>query len=97
MVRGKKTLHYHYSFVEIKPENLILVAFKKAEASNDAILRFFETKGQRTRGEIILFRKPKSVKTVNLLEEDGEELKYRGRTIKLKVKPFEIVSLRITF
>jgi alpha-mannosidase len=97
MVRGKRTLHYHYSFVEIKPENLILVTFKKAEDSRDIILRFFETKGQRTQGEIILFKEPKSVKTVNLLEEDGEVLKHRGRIIKLKVKPFEIVSLKITF
>ena len=91
------TRPHHFSFVEINPENLILVTFKKAENANAAVLRFFETKGEKTRGEISLYKKPSSVKVVNLLEEEEREIKSRGRKIKLQVKPFEIVSLRIEF
>jgi alpha-mannosidase len=96
--RRKGGLPYHLSFVEVRPESLILVVFKKAEDANDVILRFFETKGQKTWGEITLFKEPASVKIVNLLEEEEEEeVKFRGRKIKFWVKPFEIVSLKIGF
>jgi alpha-mannosidase len=99
--RRRGNLPYRFSFVEIKPDNLILVAFKKAEDSDEVILRFFETKGERASGEITLFREPTSVKMVNLLEEemkpDREIKTTRGRKIRLRVKPFEIVSLKIKF
>lgn len=95
--RRKGSLPSHFSFVEIKPESLILVAFKKAEDGNEVILRFFETKGERTSGEITLYKEPTAVKMVNLLEAEEGEVKYRGRKIKLAVKPFEIVSLKIRF
>jgi alpha-mannosidase len=86
-----------FSFVELKPDNLILVSLKKAEDSDDVILRFFETRGEDTRGDIILFKAPASIKAVNLLEEEEREIKYSGSRISLSVKPFEIVSLKIRF
>lgn len=86
-----------FSFVELKPDNLILVSLKKAEDSDDVILRFFETKGEETKGEIDLFREPASVKAVNLLEEDEGGIEYSRSKISLSVKPFEIVSLKIRF
>jgi alpha-mannosidase len=86
-----------FSFVELKPDNLILVALKKAEDSDDVILRFFETKGEKTEGEIYLFKVPTSVKAVNLLEEEEGSVEYSGGRISLPVKPFEIVSLKIRF
>jgi alpha-mannosidase len=97
VVRGTKTFPYQTSFVDIKPNNLILVAFKKAEGDDEVIMRFFETKGERTRGQIFLFRQPSSVKRANLLEEEQEEIKHRGRRVRLEVKPFEIVTLKISF
>jgi alpha-mannosidase len=95
LTKGNRIFPHQFSFVELKPENLVLVAFKKAEDSNDVILRLFETKGQKTWGEITLFKEPTSVKVANLLEEEEEEVKFRGRKIKFWVKPFEIVSLKI--
>jgi alpha-mannosidase len=97
VVRGIKTFPYQTSFVDVKPDNLILVAFKKAEGGNEVILRFFETKGERTKGEIFLFKQPSSVKKANLLEEEQEEIKHRGRIVRLEVKAFEIVTLKIRF
>ena len=64
---------------------------------DEVILRLFETKGERTRGEITLYKEPSLVKMVNLLEEEEGEIKYRGRKVRLQVKPFEIVSLKIRF
>jgi len=97
VVKGTRTLPHQFSFVEVKPENLILVAFKKTEDTNAVILRLFETKGEKASGEIRLFKEPSSVKTANLLEEEERELKFRGKRIRLQVKPFEIVTLKIEF
>ena len=95
--KSEGDLPSQFSFVELKPDNLILVSLKKAEDSDDVIMRFFETKGEETRGEIDLFKEPASVKVVNLLEEDEGDVEYRGSRISLSVKPFEIVSLKIRF
>ena len=86
-----------FSFVELRQDNLILVSLKKAEDSDDVIMRFFETKGEETRGEIDLFKEPASVKVVNLLEEDEGNIEYSESRISLSVKPFEIISLKIRF
>jgi alpha-mannosidase len=63
------------------------------------ILRFYETKGEETDAEITLFKEPKAVRVVNLLENEDEgvvkELKQEGERIKLTLKPFEIVTLKI--
>lgn len=96
-VKSTKTFSSHTSFVEIRPDNLILVAFKKAESSNDVILRFYETKGESTNGEILFFKEPLFVKRANLLEEDEQEIQFQGKIIKLRVRAFEIVTLKIRF
>jgi alpha-mannosidase len=95
--RSKKLLPSQLSFAEVKPENLILVALKKAEDSGDLILRLFETKGEETEAEIDLFKEPSWVKAVNLLEQEEGEVQFKGKKIGLKVKPFEIVSLKLRF
>ncbi len=63
------------------------------------ILRFYETKGEETDAKITLFMEPKAVKAVNMLEDEDEgvnkELKKEGGRIKLTLKPFEIVTLKI--
>jgi len=95
---GEKALPSRASFLEIKPENLVLAAFKKAEDSAAVILRFFETKGEKTTGEIKFFKKIKEAKLINLLEEEEKEIKIEGdKKIRIEVKPFEIVSLKTKF
>ena len=98
--KGKK-LPLKRSFLKIEPESVILSALKRAEDRDGVILRFYETKGEETNAKITLFREPKAVKAVNLLEEENEgvvkELKKEGETIELEMKPFEIVTLKAEF
>jgi alpha-mannosidase len=42
------------SFLEIRPSNVVAVSFKKAEDSDDLILRFYETDGKESIAEIRL-------------------------------------------
>jgi len=88
------------SFLKIEPKNVVLSALKKAEnGDGEAILRFYETEGKETDAEITLFRAPKAVRVVNMLEEEDagveKELENGGERILLKMKPFEIVTLRV--
>jgi alpha-mannosidase len=88
-------LPLEFSFLEITPNNLILSALKKAEDSEEVILRFFETKGEETVAEIELFRKIERATVANLLEEEEYELKADRNKLKFEVKPFEIVTLKL--
>ena len=80
---------------------MILSALKRAEDEDGVILRFYETKGRETDTEITLFREPKEVKVVNMLEEEDEsvvkELRQEGKRIALMVNSFEIVTLKAEF
>ncbi len=89
------------SFLETKPEGIILSALKMAEDKDGVILRFYETTGMETDAAITLFKKPKGVKVVNLLEKEDESLttvlEQDTKGITLTVKPFEIVTLKMKF
>jgi alpha-mannosidase len=98
-----KNLPLKRSFLNIEPDNVILSAMKMAEDEDEdgAIIRFYETKGEETDAEITLFKEPKTVKVVNMLEEEDEAvkkvLKKKGERILLKMNPFEIVTLKVKF
>jgi len=86
-----------FSFIEISPNNLILSALKKAEDSDEVILRFFETKGEATEARVDVFREIKRLTLVDLLEREERELPFTRFGFVLDVKPFEIVTLKLKF
>jgi len=100
-LREGEKLPHERSFLSIEPENVVLSALKVADDGDGIILRFYEAAGEDTDAEITFFREPAEVKVVNLLEYEDEEvskgLQMEGNRIKLNVKPFEIVTLRLRF
>ena len=84
-----------FSFLRISPDNLILSAFKKAEDSDEVLLRFFETRGEKTMAEIELFREINRAAVTDLLEQEEYELKPEHNRLIIKVNPFEIVTLKL--
>ena len=87
------------SFLKVSPENVIVSALKKAEDEKGIIVRFYEACGKKTETTINLFKKPKSVKVVNLMEEKDKEfdkkIGIKRNEIKLNINPFEIVTLKV--
>ncbi len=73
---------------------------KKAEDGNELIVRLAEIEGKET---IINLRLPvdvSSVRRLNLIElplENASQPTVNGKTIHLKIKPNEIVTLGITW
>jgi alpha-mannosidase len=94
---AKGNLPSEFSFLKISPNNLILSALKKAEDSDEVILRFFETKGEETVADIELFRKIGRCTVADLLEQEEYELNPDRNRLTMKVKPFEIVTLKLSF
>jgi alpha-mannosidase len=87
------------SFLGVEPDNIIVTALKKAEDEKGIIIRFYEACGRKTETTLTLFKKPKSVEVVNLIEEKDKEfdkkIKVAGKEIRLNINPFEIVSLKV--
>ena len=84
-----------FSFLKLSPDNLIFSTLKKAEDSDEVILRFFETKGEGTIAEVELFREIKRAAVADLLEREEYELKPDRSKLRMEVKPFEIVTLKL--
>ena len=87
------------SFFKVSPENVIVTALKKSENGEGITIRFYEAEGKKTDTTITLFKKPKDVKVVNLMEEKDKEfdkkIKVEENEIKVVVNPFEIVTLKV--
>ncbi|MBA7683471.1 hypothetical protein ES703_91836 [subsurface metagenome] len=45
------------SFIKVDKENVMVTVFKKAEDTDDAVLRLYETKGKSTETNITLFER----------------------------------------
>jgi alpha-mannosidase len=75
--------------------NIIVGALKQSEDRKGLILRFAEYLGKE---EIINFKFGFPVKKIyetNLLEKEYSELKLKDQILEIKVKPFEIKTLKI--
>lgn len=85
-----------YSAFELNVENVIVESIKKAEYSDDLILRLYETSGMDVQLKLKSTEKIKEVWITNLLEKKQEKLIVKDDTIQLNFKPFEIQTILIT-
>ena len=92
---GDGTLPQNYSMISCNSDNVILETVKESEDGNDLIVRMYESKNMRTSVKLTLGFDAKEVHLANLMEDEGAPLSLDGRTVCLKVEPFEIVTLRI--
>ncbi|MCA9873422.1 MAG: alpha-mannosidase, partial [Anaerolineales bacterium] len=83
------------SLVAVSPDNVVIETVKPAEDGRGLIVRLYES--QRRRGPITLrtgFALAAAWRT-NLLEEDQEELDVAEDTVRLGIRPFQILTLRL--
>jgi alpha-mannosidase len=99
------------SFMELRPDNLLLTAVKKAEDGSGVVIRFYETKGEKTRANLDLAWEISKACHVNLLEEEVADVGFDSSipvqfggmgisfssSLELDVEPFEIVTLKLDF
>ena len=83
------------SLISVDLPNIVVETVKRAEDGNGIIARLYES--QRRRGVLTLsagFELAEAWHT-NLLEENETPLEPSGNTVRLSVRPYEIVTLRL--
>ncbi len=79
----------------VSGRGLSLEAVKKAEKENTIILRIVETDGRHSHGILKLTNKYSRIVETDLMEWHDKEIGQSGNEIELKLKPFEIKTLKI--
>ena len=95
MSRQRGVLPDTFSLVSVSAENVILETVKKAEDSDDMILRMYEAYNKRTQTKVTLPQSVKHVFRCDLMENEIEELPVSYGTVAFEVKPFEIITLKV--
>lgn len=86
-----------HSFVEIKPDNVVLTAIKKAEDDDALILRFFEWAGADTDVQIQLPPGAQSAHDADLMERPLADLVVKNGWVTVHAKPYEIKTVKVRF
>jgi alpha-mannosidase len=84
-----------YSFASVQPDSIILTVIKKAEDSEDVILRFYETAGKDTNAVIHFVETLKNAKETDLLENETSEIPTQEKTIAMPISKHEIKTIKI--
>jgi alpha-mannosidase len=88
----------HSSLLRLHGDPVELAALKKAEDSNDIILRLYEPHGSRAITTIETAGRLRSASLVNILENSAELLAVeQEHRIKLSFRPFQVISLKLEF
>jgi alpha-mannosidase len=84
------------SLIKVGQANIVVETIKQAEDGNGLIVRLYES--QRKRGTVTLDAgfELGGAWRVNLLEDDPEAVTFEGRRVTFSVRPYEIVTLRLT-
>jgi alpha-mannosidase len=86
-----------HSFLWVEPDNLIVTALKRAEDSDDVVLRFYESAGATARARVVPGFDWASASDVNLMESPtGAPIDIGKDQIRLDVGPSEIKTLRLS-
>jgi alpha-mannosidase len=93
----KGNLPAKHSFVEISPENLVVSVLKKAEDSDDMIIRFYETKGDECIAKIRLspFMGINAIHKTDLLENEIEDIPLIKYEFEVRVGKYSIESFKL--
>jgi alpha-mannosidase len=90
-----ENLSRNFSFISLEVENVIVESVKKAEDSDDIILRLYEAYGMSNRAKITLGIPVKVAYLTDMLEQDIAELAIEANSMLLDFKPFEILTVRL--
>ena len=91
----------HHSVFVADPHAVVITAVKLAEdGSGDVVVRCYEPAGSRVTAQIVGWRRFETVVVCDLLERPlvGEQhiAQLDGHTVQLDVRPFQIITLRMS-
>ena len=83
------------AFAAVDQKNVIIEAVKQQLDGEDTIIRLYECYGARTNVTMTLCEVPRSVKVVNLLEDEIADASWRNNQVTFTIKPYEIITFKI--
>jgi alpha-mannosidase len=98
LVRDHATRPEEDSFVSLNTEGVYMTGIKKAEDSEEMVIRLVEVEGEEKKFTLNLPKNIQSVRKLNLIElpvNETSEATVNGNSVSMKIKPHEIVTLGI--
>ena len=90
-----------YSVLNVAPSNVIVESVKKAEDSNEYIVRLYEAGDKPATAVLNFARPPRTARETDMLEWDkfvpATAFAIQGTTVTVPVKPFEVKTIRVAF
>ena len=86
-----------HSFVAVGAESVTLEALKKAEDSDDTIVRLVERQGKTAPVDVSFDRPVRKASEVNLLEEQPQPASVANGAVRCVMRPFEIRTFAVAF
>ncbi|WP_300386317.1 glycoside hydrolase family 38 C-terminal domain-containing protein, partial [Clostridium sp.] len=83
------------SLVTVNQENIMIEVIKKAEDTNDLIVRMYEFHNKRTNADLTFFNEIESAVECNLLERDLANVDINKNSINFTIEPFEIKTFKV--
>lgn len=94
---GSGSMPKRFSFVESDNGNVVIDTIKKSEEENAYVCRLYCSKNMHTEAELKFAFDFTKVYFCDLLEREQKAVMSKGNTVRLQVKPFELVTLKIKF
>ena len=83
------------SLAGVDKKHVVIDTVKKAEDSDDIIIRLYEAYGQRGAVNLTFGHAPKTVSECNLMEEEDQVLEVSGNAVSFYIKPYEIRTFKV--
>lgn len=83
------------SFLSCDKENIVIDAVKVAENGKDIIVRLYEATNETCECSLRFGFHVKKAWSCDLLENTEREISTDGNGVRLQVKPFEIITLKL--
>jgi alpha-mannosidase len=83
------------SLVSLDKENVIIEVVKKAEDSNDLIIRVYECYNRRTTAKFTFLKDISAVWECDLMENNIEPLEFSKNSFSFDIKPYEIKTFKL--
>ena len=79
----------------VEPAWVILETVKKAEDSQDLVVRLYESEGRRGPTRVRFSRPVLAATECNLMEEEDQAIEHVGDSITFTIRPFEIRTFKV--
>ncbi len=94
---GSEKLQDEYSFVSCKSSNVVVDTIKQSEDGNAVVVRLYECGNTRTNTEITFGFDIEKAIQCDMLERELNHCTVVDNKLKITVKPFEIITLKLYY